>query len=73
MRRVNRAALVLGLGIGGSLGGIVVHQLLGRHQALSGGYPMDGVPLVMIGNGLFHLLCLLLVLVGIAMLNRQES
>ncbi|HUQ55551.1 DUF2243 domain-containing protein [Lentzea sp.] len=73
MRHVNRAALVLGLGISGSLGGIVIHQLLGRHRALSGWYPVDDVHLMMIGNGLFHLLCLLLVLVGIAMIDRQES
>lgn len=71
MRSVDRAALVLGLGIGGFIDGIVIHQLLGWHHMLSGWYPLDDVHLMMLGDGLFHLLCLLLVLVGIAMLNRR--
>lgn len=70
MMRLDRAALVLGLGIGGFIDGIVIHQLLGWHHMLSGWYPQD-VHLMMLGDGLFHLLCLLLVLVGIAMLNRR--
>lgn len=71
MKRVDRAALVLGLGIGGFVDGIVIHQLLGWHHMLSGWYPLDDVHLMMLGDGLFHLLCLLLVLVGVAMLNRR--
>jgi uncharacterized membrane protein len=71
MRWPDRAALVLGLGIGGFIDGIVIHQLLGWHHMLSGWYPLDDVHLMMIGDGLFHLLCLVLVLVGIAMLNRR--
>ncbi|NGY64268.1 DUF2243 domain-containing protein [Lentzea sp. NEAU-D13] len=71
MRWVDRAALVLGLGIGGFVDGIVIHQLLGWHHMLSGWYPLDDVHLMMLGDGLFHLLCLLLVLVGVAMLNRR--
>ncbi|SES33035.1 DUF2243 domain-containing protein [Lentzea albida] len=71
MRRVDRAALVLGLGVGGFVDGIVIHQLLGWHHMLSGWYPLDDVHLMMVGDGLFHLFCLLLVLAGIAMLNRR--
>lgn len=71
MKRVDGAALVLGLGIGGFVDGIVIHQLLGWHHMLSGWYPLDDVHLMMLGDGLFHLLCLLLVLVGIGMLNRR--
>ncbi|MEV6717591.1 DUF2243 domain-containing protein [Lentzea sp. NPDC051208] len=71
MKRTDRAALVLGLGIGGFVDGIVIHQLLGWHHMLSGWYPVDDVHLMMLGDGLFHLFCLLLVLVGIAMLNRR--
>jgi len=68
---MDRAALVLGLGIGGFIDGIVIHQLLGWHHMLSGWYPLTEVHLMMVGDGLFHLLCLLLVLVGVAMLNRR--
>jgi uncharacterized membrane protein len=71
MKLLDRAALVLGLGIGGFIDGIVIHQLLGWHHMLSGWYPVDDVHLMMLGDGLFHLFCLLLVLAGIAMLNRR--
>lgn len=62
------APVVLGLGIGGFVDGIVIHQLLGWHHMLSGWYPGDE-HLNMLGDGAFHLLCLLLVLVGVALLN----
>ncbi|MCP2244164.1 DUF2243 domain-containing protein [Lentzea aerocolonigenes] len=65
------AALVLGVGIGGFLDGIVAHQLLGWHHVLSGWYPREDVTLMMVGDGLFHLLCLVIVLVGVALLNRR--
>ncbi|MFD5825963.1 DUF2243 domain-containing protein [Lentzea sp. NPDC060358] len=71
MMRVDRAALVLGLGIGGFVDGIVIHQLLGWHHMLSGWYPVGDVHLMMVGDGLFHLLCLLLVLLGVGLLNRR--
>lgn len=64
------AALVLGLGIGGFLDGIVIHQILGWHHMLSGWYP-DDLHRNMVADGLFHLACLALVLVGIALLNRR--
>jgi uncharacterized membrane protein len=69
MTRGARAALVLGLGVGGFVDGIVVHQLLGWHHVLSGWYP-DDPDLNMRGDGVFHLVCLLLVLAGVGMLNR---
>ncbi|MCE7000399.1 DUF2243 domain-containing protein [Saccharothrix sp. S26] len=72
MTRGARAALVLGSGIGGFVDGIVIHQLLGWHHMLSGWYP-DDPHRNMVGDGLFHLLCLLLVLVGVALLNRAGT
>jgi uncharacterized membrane protein len=65
------AAVVLGVGIGGFLDGIVAHQLLGWHHMLSGWYPREDMTLMMVGDGLFHLLCLVIVLVGVALLNRR--
>ncbi|MEU4742184.1 DUF2243 domain-containing protein [Actinosynnema sp. NPDC023658] len=72
MTRGARAALVIGLGIGGFVDGIVAHQLLGWHHMLSGWYP-DDLHANMRADGLFHLLCLLLVLVGIGLLNRAGT
>ncbi|MFL6143724.1 MAG: DUF2243 domain-containing protein [Labedaea sp.] len=63
--------LLLGLGLGGFVDGIVAHQLLEWHHMLSGWYPPDSthhLRLNMIGDGLFHLACLVLVLVGIGLL-----
>ncbi|CCH29516.1 DUF2243 domain-containing protein [Actinosynnema sp. NPDC047251] len=71
-----RAPLVLGLGIGGFVDGIVIHQLLGWHHMLSGWYPLvdpHAEHVNMIGDGAFHLGCLVLVLVGVALLNRAGS
>jgi uncharacterized membrane protein len=65
------AAVVLGIGIGGFLDGIVIHQLLGWHHMLSGWYPEENMRLMMVGDGLFHLLCLVFVLIGVALLNRR--
>ncbi|MEV8439572.1 DUF2243 domain-containing protein [Actinosynnema sp. NPDC051121] len=72
MTRGSRAALVLGLGVGGFVDGIVAHQLLGWHHVLSGWYPHDP-DLNMRADGVFHLVCLLLVLAGVRMLNRAGT
>ncbi len=70
-RGPDTAALVLGLGIGGFLDGIVIHQILGWHHMLSGWYP-DDQHRNMVADGLFHLACLALVVAGIALLNRAR-
>jgi uncharacterized membrane protein len=63
--------LVLGLGLGGFVDGIVAHQLLEWHHLLSGWYPHD-VRANMLGDGLFHLACLLLVVAGVFLLARSD-
>ncbi|WP_447006740.1 DUF2243 domain-containing protein [Saccharothrix isguenensis] len=71
--RLPTAALLLGLGIGGFVDGIVIHQILGWHHMLSGWYPptdSENLHLNMVGDGLFHLLCLVLVIAGVVVLNR---
>lgn len=70
MTSTRTAGLVLGLGIGGFIDGILLHQLMGWHHMLSGWYPHDD-RLNMIGDGLFHAGCLALVIAGIAMLSRR--
>lgn len=69
MTSTRSAGLVLGLGIGGFIDGILLHQLMGWHHMLSGWYPHDD-RLNMIGDGLFHAGCLALVIIGVAMLSR---
>jgi uncharacterized membrane protein len=71
---VNRAALLLGAGVGGFVDGIVAHQILGWHHMLSGWYPpttAEHLHRNMVGDGLFHLLCLLFVVGGVWLLNRS--
>jgi uncharacterized membrane protein len=65
--------IVLGVGIGGFIDGIVLHQLLEWHHMLSSWYPISGernMRINMVGDGLFHLLCLLVVLAGVALLTK---
>ncbi|MET7466484.1 DUF2243 domain-containing protein [Nonomuraea sp. NPDC005501] len=69
MASTRSAGLVLGLGIGGFIDGIVLHQLLQWHHMLSGWYPADA-RVNMLADGLFHLLCLVLVVAGVALLAR---
>jgi uncharacterized membrane protein len=67
------AGVLLGLGVGGFIDGIVLHQLLEWHHMLSGWYPLTNAANMkanMVADGLFHLLCLVLVLVGVALLVR---
>ncbi|SDM55710.1 Uncharacterized membrane protein [Allokutzneria albata] len=61
------AGLVLGFGLGGFVDGIVAHQLLRWHHMLSGWYP-EHTDATMAADGLFHLGCLVVVLVGVALL-----
>jgi uncharacterized membrane protein len=61
------AGLVLGIGLGGFVDGIVAHQLLEWHHMLSGWYPQH-TRANMVADGLFHLGCLIVVLVGIGLL-----
>jgi uncharacterized membrane protein len=66
--------LVLGLGLGGFVDGIVLHQLLEWHHMLSGWYPDTAgahMRINMVADGLFHLACLLLVTVGLVFLVRS--
>ncbi|HEV2777811.1 MAG TPA: DUF2243 domain-containing protein [Actinophytocola sp.] len=68
MRRSSMwAGLALGIGMGGFIDGIVAHQLLEWHHMLSGRYPQD-TRANMVADGLFHLGCLVMVLVGIGLL-----
>jgi uncharacterized membrane protein len=70
------AGLLLGLGLGGFADGIVLHQLLEWHHMLSSWHPMvdeHSMRLNMVGDGLFHLFCLVLTVAGVLLLNRSAA
>lgn len=74
------AALVLGIGAGGFVDGIVLHQLLQWHEMLSNKIPPTDLvnkSVNMFWDGVFHLFCLLVVLAGVVMLwqtgRRQDA
>lgn len=65
------SAMVLGIGIGGFIDGIILHQLLQWHEMLSNKIPATdfiGKSVNMFWDGLFHFFCLLVVLAGIFLL-----
>lgn len=67
------AAMVLGIGIGGFIDGIVLHQLLQWHEMLTNKIPADTLvnkSINMFWDGVFHLFTLLTTLVGIYLLWR---
>src|SRR5688572_18745348 len=67
------AGLVLGIGIGGFLDGIVLHQLLQLHHMLSARLEptnLRNVQVNMVWDGLFHLLTWTATLIGIVLLFR---
>lgn len=69
-------AVLLGLGLGGFVDGIVAHQILMWHHMLSSWYPPvdpENLRLNMLGDGLFHLLCLIFVVLGVGLLNRDGA
>ncbi|BAY08557.1 DUF2243 domain-containing protein [Calothrix sp. NIES-2098] len=67
------AGIFLGLGLGGFIDGIVLHQILQWHHMLSNVRPLTNTPnidLNMVWDGLFHALDWVLTVVGVALLWR---
>lgn len=65
------AATVLGIGMGGFVDGIVLHQILQWHEMLSSKIPPNNLvakSVNMFWDGIFHAFCLLVVLAGVVML-----
>jgi uncharacterized membrane protein len=70
---VVRAGLVLGVGLGGFVDGIVLHQILQWHNMLSSVVPPLGLVTMkynMVWDGLFHAVTWLAVALGIGLLFR---
>jgi uncharacterized membrane protein len=72
-------ATLLGVGLGGFLDGIVLHQILQWHHMVSAaeGYPattVNGLEVNTLWDGLFHAVAYLFVLTGLVLLwNRREG
>ena len=68
------SGIVLGLGLGGFIDGIVLHQILRWHNMGSAVLPpvtMEAMSQNMLWDGLFHAATWLLTVVGIYMLRRE--
>ncbi|MDB5192268.1 MAG: hypothetical protein JWQ96_1831, partial [Segetibacter sp.] len=70
------ASIVLGIGLGGFVDGIVLHQILQWHEMLSNKIPNTeyvGKSVNMFWDGIFHAFCLVVVLIGVVLLWRLLS
>lgn len=66
-------ATILGIGLGGFIDGIALHQVLQWHEMLSNKIPPTtvlGKTVNMFWDGVFHAFCLLVVLTGVILLWR---
>ncbi|RYY59176.1 MAG: DUF2243 domain-containing protein [Chitinophagaceae bacterium] len=70
---IRKAGIILGVGLGGFVDGIVLHQLLQAHSMLSAKLPQDvlvNVKVSMIWDGFFHLFTWIYTTWGIVLLFR---
>jgi uncharacterized membrane protein len=70
-RKAQRAAIVLGIGLGGFIDGIVLHQIMQWHNMLSNWMPpttLEAMHVNMVWDGLFHAVVWLVTLVGVLLL-----
>ncbi len=65
------ASTIIGIGVGGFVDGIVLHQILQVHEMLSNKIPATkyiGKSVNMFWDGIFHLFCLIVAVVGVTLL-----
>ena len=70
-RKIRHAGLLLGIGLGGFLDGILLHQILQWHSMLSARIPphdMEAMRISMAADGWFHLATWLVTLAGVMVL-----
>lgn len=68
--------IVLGIGLGGFFDGIFLHQVLQWHHMFSSIYPVDtvaGLRMNTLGDGLFHTVTWIAVLVGLGILYSRVT
>jgi uncharacterized membrane protein len=69
------AGILLGIGLGGFVDGIVLHQILQWHHMVSEPFPpnsVENLQLNTLGDGLFHAFTWLMTLIGLALLWRAN-
>jgi uncharacterized membrane protein len=74
--RATLAGMLIGVGMGGFVDGIVLHQIMQWHNMLSNVFPphtMDHMRLNMTWDGLFHALTWVITLVGILLLRSAAA
>lgn len=70
-RRITAAGLLLGIGLGGFVDGILLHQIFQWHNMLSAVVPpdtLDNMRVNMLWDGIFHAFSWIVTLVGIILL-----
>lgn len=70
------AGTVLGIGIGGFIDGIILHQILQMHEMLSNKIPATdyiGKSINMFWDGIFHAFCLIVTIIGIILLWKVSK
>ena len=70
------ASMILGIGMGGFIDGIVLHQILQWHEMLSNKIPASdfiGKSINMYWDGIFHAFCFVVVFIGIVLLWKLLS
>jgi uncharacterized membrane protein len=74
------ASTILGIGMGGFIDGIFLHQIFQVHEMLSNKIPATeylGKSINMFWDGIFHFFCMVVVLIGIVLLwkllSRQDA
>jgi len=75
-QRARNAAVILGVGLGGFIDGIALHQLAHWHQMLSAVVPpesMEAMKRNMVADGWFHLATWLVTLAGVLLLWSAAS
>jgi uncharacterized membrane protein len=75
-KRATTAGILLGIGLGGFVDGIALHQILQWHNMLSNWLPpttMDAMQRNMVWDGLFHACVWLVTLLGVLLLWSAAS
>jgi uncharacterized membrane protein len=70
------AGIFMGIGLGGFVDGITLHQLLQTHNMLSAIRPKDSIPnmeINMFWDGLFHALCWAMAAIGLMLLWKAGA
>ncbi len=75
-RRLSRAGIVIGVGLGGLVDSFLLHMILQWHHLLSNIIPSDSVENIhrlMTTDGMFDAACFLIILTGVLLLRNSAT